>query len=100
MSDRAEQAKALIEKWKRASKSARKSEHHFAADSLAEAAEVIEEWAAALTAAEAEVTRLETGIVEALEFVDGRIRGKYMREVSTRLTALSQPTTDANGARA
>lgn len=106
MSDRAEQAKALIED--------AGVLFNLAYDALNfEERNMIGLLIAALTASEAKVARLETGITEAEAKIHGyRISGHWRGESyddgfnaaleasSDLLTALSQPTTDTNGAHA
>lgn len=90
-SDRAEQAKALIERLSPL------AYEEWIEDNgkVIERAEAIELLAAALTASEAEVTRLETGIAEALAM---GASGERWWEMHEFLSELSQPTTDTNGA--
>lgn len=89
MSDRAEQAKALT----------RKTAWHVENGVTQLSRDFVRELSAALSASEAEVTRLETGIAEAL-LVGGDDHATVLAEVWRILEALSQPTTDTNGAHA
>lgn len=89
MPDRAEQIKALIaeaEEWD-ASLASRIPENAVA---------IIHELAAALTASETEVTRLETGIVEAHELIDtadeSGLSVEAVVELCNVFTVLSHPT--------